>query len=168
MSSGLGKPRSDRGSCVLISCSLHSSSTYLKLTKRLLISSKSHASHRVRVFLSRFMYSLEINEIYKRRSWAQSLDVVTNARWREVRWNERHVKAFTVLTRICRTGVTNVVLADTKSPAKTMYVARGPVQKITLGRSTSSNYRISLLKELKVNEQNFYFISLYQTGSPSH
>jgi len=32
-----------------------------------------------------------------------------------------------------RAGVTNVVPADTRSPARTIYVARGPVLKITLG-----------------------------------
>jgi len=34
--------------------------------------------------------------------------------------------------KVCSAGVTNVVPAGTKSPAKTMLVARGPVLKITL------------------------------------
>jgi len=32
----------------------------------------------------------------------------------------------------CRPGVTNVVPAGTRSPARAMYVARGPVLKITI------------------------------------
>jgi len=47
-------------------------------------------------------------------------------------WFNAHFFTMPLTKDFYRTGVTNMVPAGTRSPARAMYVARGPVLKITI------------------------------------